>query len=413
MSQEQQELISRILDLHIPIVIMPIECEEQTDVPVEEQQVEQLMLDHPGSHTNERYIIAYNNNTNSNDKTDELNKIPGFKSKHKMSKALHGCTATINKELIPQLMDDPDILYLEKDAVMYDMCYSKEEISETQNKQFQQYQALWHQTITNTAISTTDDFSTINCYVLDSGILNNHVEFNTGQVVLAYNPMTRNTAAKDDNGHGTGVASIVGGKTVGIANKAKLYSIKVLDATGSGYTSDIISGLNWVINNKKSPCVINMSIGGGFSSSLNTAVQNCINNGIAVVCASGNEGVDAGNISPANVAGAITVSAYDQAKTKPTWSNFGAVVDTFGPGSSLKAAWGDNTSSYFLVSGTSFAAPIITGIICRYLKQNPTAKPADIAGFLYRSNLSNEIINPGTNTQNLRLVWNPTKIPPC
>ena len=407
MSQEQQELISRILDLHIPVVIMPIECE---DVPVEEEQIEQLMLDQPGSHTNERYIIVYNNNTDSNNKTDKLDKIPGFKSKHKMSKALHGCTATVNKELVPQLMDDPDILYIEKDAVMYDMSYTKEPITE---KNIQQFQALWHQTITNTAISTTDNFSTIHCYVLDSGILPNHIEFDTGQVTLSYNPMTRNTAARDDNGHGTGVASIVGGKTVGIASKVKLYSIKVLDATGSGYTSDIVSGLNWVINNKKTPCVINMSLGGSFSSSLNTAVQNCINNGISVVCASGNEGVDAGNISPANVAGAITVSAYDQNKTKPTWSNFGAVVDTFGPGSSLKVAWGDNTSSYFLVSGTSFAAPIITGIICRYLKQNPTAKPSDIAGFLYRSNIANEIVNPGTNTQNLRLIWNQTKIQPC
>lgn len=409
---QQEELISRILDLHIPIVIMPVNCEnEEGETPVEEQ-----MLDHPGSHTNERYIIAYNNNIDPNDKTDKLNKISGFKSKHKMSKAIHGCTATINKELIPQLMDDPDILYIEKDAVMYEQCYSKEAIQENENsaKNVQQYQALWHQTITNTQMTTTDDFSTVHCYVLDTGILNTHTEFNTGQVILAYNAMTKNTAAKDDTGHGTGVASIIGGKSVGIANKTKLYSIKVLDATGSGYTSDIISGLNWVINNKKTPCVINMSLGGTYSSSLNLAVQNCINNGIQVICASGNEGVDASNLSPASVTGAITVSAYDQNKTRPSWSNFGSVIDTFAPGSSLKVAWGDFATSYFLVSGTSFAAPIITGIVCRYLKANPTAKPADIIAFLFRSNLANEIINPGsTNTPNLRLVWNPTKINPC
>jgi len=99
-----------------------------------------------------------------------------------------------------------------------------------------------------------------------------------------------------------------------------------------------------------------------------------------------------------------TVSAYDQSKTKPTWSNFGSVIDTFGPGSLIRAAWGDFVSSYFLVSGTSFAAPIITGIICRFLKQNPNAKPADVVAFLYRSNISNEIINPGTNSPNLRLI---------
>lgn len=415
----EQQLISRILDLHIPVVIMPINCEnENGGGEVEEQQFENSMLDHPGSHTNERYIIGYNNNTDPNKKTDELNKIPGFKSKHKMSKALHGCTATINKELVPQLMDDPDILFIEKDNLMYEQSFSKEPLDENKleeiKKNFQQYQTLWHQTITNTQMTSTDDFSTVHCYVLDSGILNTHTEFNTGQVVLAYNPMTRTTAAKDDNGHGTGVATIIGGKTVGIANKTKLYSVKVLDATGMGYTSDIISGLNWVINNKKTPCIINMSLGGTFSLSLNTAVQNCINNGIQVICASGNEGIDASNLSPANVTAAITVSAYDQNKTRPTWSNFGSIVDTFAPGSMIKAGWGDYSTSYFLVSGTSFATPIITGIVCRFLKANPTAKPADIIAFLFRANIGNEIINPGSNTTpNLRLVWNPTKINPC
>jgi subtilisin family serine protease len=412
---DQQELISRILDLHLPVVIMPINCEESddSDESNEQEQVEEQMLDQPGSHTNERYIIAYNSNIDSNDKTDKLNQIPGFKSKHKMSHALHGCTATINKNLLPQLMDDPEILYIEKDAVMYEMSYTKQPFDEDLIKNIEAYQALWHQTITNTTLTSTDDYSTIHCYVLDTGILNTHSEFSTGQVTLSYNPMTKNTAAKDDNGHGTAVASIIGGKSIGIANRTRLYSIKVLDATGSGYTSDIISGLNWVISNKKSPCVINMSLGGSFSSSLNTAVQNCINNGITVVCASGNEGIDAVNSSPANVAGAITVSAYDQNKTRPSWSNYGSVVDTFGPGSMVKAAWGDNTTSYFLVSGTSFAAPIITGIICRYLKLNPSAKPSDIAAFLFRANLANEIINPGENTSNLRLIWNPTKINPC
>ena len=69
----QEELISRILDLHIPIVIMPVDCEESTPEPIEE-----FMLQHPSSNANERYIIAYNNNINSSNKTDELNKIPGF-----------------------------------------------------------------------------------------------------------------------------------------------------------------------------------------------------------------------------------------------------------------------------------------------------------------------------------------------
>ena len=105
----------------------------------------------------------------------------------------------------------------------------------------------------------------------------------------------------------------------------------------------------WIIKNKKTPAVINMSLGGSYSASLSAAVQNCIINNITVVCASGNSGVDAGTSSPANTVGAIAVSAYDENKTRPTWSNYGAVVSSFAPGVSVRAAWGDYYNSYFFV----------------------------------------------------------------
>ena len=401
----QEDLVSRMLNLNIPIIIMPVDNKKST------HKINNLMLDHPGNHTNERYIIHYRSDINHDTKTNDLNKLNGFKSKHRLDKSINGCSATLDKKLIPQLMDDPDILYLEKDEVMYDMTYFKTPIDDTQVNALQQ---LWHQTMTNISISSTDNFSTVHCYILDSGILPNHSEFSTGQIKLDYNAISENNQAQDDNGHGTGVASIVGGKSVGIAPKVILHSIKVLNSTGNGYTSDKIDGLNWILLNKKMPCIINISLGGTFSSSLNTAVQNCLNNGIQVVMASGNSGIDAINTSPCNVTGGITVSAYDQTKKKPTWSNFGTVIDTFAPGELLKSAWGDSPTSYFNVSGTSFSAPIVTGIICRYLKEKPNATPADILTFLSRSNIANEIINPGsTTTPNLRLVWNPAKIQPC
>jgi hypothetical protein len=410
-----------MLQLQIPIVIMP--CVDTTNSTITNSQPVNSQPSMPMSletdyiietqqpmPMHEKYIVVFNYEVNADAKTRRLNALPGFRSKHVMNRAINGCAATINKGLMSQLLDDPDILFMEKDTLLYETCFSKEPFTDNTMTSA----ALWHHTMTNTVPVTSDNFSNIHCYILDSGILPTHTEFSTGQVVLAFNAITKTTNAQDDNGHGTAVAAVVGGKTCGIANKTTLHSIKVLDSTGSGYTSDIIAGLNWVLANKKSPSIINLSLGGSFSSSLNTAVQNCINNGIPVICASGNSGIDASTLSPANAAGAITVSAYDSMKTRPSWSNYGSVVSSFAPGVSIRSAWGDSINSYYLVSGTSFAAPIIMGIVARYLKENPTATNSQVLSFLSRANVSNEIVNPGSlTTPNKRLVWNITKVPEC
>lgn len=419
-NNNQSELVTKLMKLKIPVMLMPLDsldtdsnedCDIDTEINIWTRRIDNP-ADEPGNSIHERYIILYDNNVDEDDKTNKLNNIPGFKSKHKFKNTFKGCSATINKGLLRQLMDDPDILILEKDTLMYDNSYSKEKIDES-TESFKQV-SYWHQTLTNTVPQLTDNFSNVHCYVLDTGILPNHTEFNSGQVIMAYNAINKTTRAQDDNGHGTAVASMIGGKTTGVANKTLLYSIKVLGTTGSGYVSDIIAGLNWVMANKKTPCIINMSLGGGLSTTLNAAVQNCLNSGIQVVCATGNSGVDASNTSPANATGAIAVSAYDSSKTKPSWSNYGKVVATFAPGSGVRAAWGDSTNSYFLVNGTSFACPITCGILVRYLKEYPNATPTEIKSFLSRVNLQNEIINPGSETTpNLRVVWEQTRTSPC
>lgn len=408
------DLVKSMMNLKIPIVLMPLGDNCTTGNYFtggnSNYTIESFQRPEPGKPTHDKYIFIYKNDVDADHKTNRLNNIPGFASKHVFKNAFRGCAATLNKGLLGQLSDDPEILIIEKDSFMYNSSHSVEPISEIEMKK----QTNWHQTITNTIINSTDSFSNIHCYVLDTGINPLHTEFSTGQVVLDYNSITKSSRAQDDHGHGTAVASMVGGRTVGSANKTTLHSIKVLNSSGSGYTSDIIAGLNWVIANKQTPCVINLSLGGSFSSALNTAVQNCMINNIPVVCAAGNEGVDASNLSPANTVGAITVSAYDSTKTKPSWGNFGSILTTFAPGSSIKAAWGDSTSNYFLVNGTSFSAPLVSGIISRYLKAYPKSTPSDIINFVSRSNIANEIINPGsTTTPNKRIVWNQTAINPC
>lgn len=415
MSGEQTDLINKVMDLKIPIVIIPnvadTDCNCTGGNLSLEMDTENKIYQEPGQVTHERYLLTFREDIEPHEKTKKLDKIQGFRSRHVFDRVGKGCSVTMNKGLLRQMMDDPDILFMEKDTLVSNLEYSPRE--RVPEEELITKQVYWHQTDTNTIQKPTDDFSSVNCYILDSGILRGHTEFGTGQVTLAYNALDRTTNATDNNGHGTAVASVIGGKTVGVANKTQLHAVKVLNSTGSGYTSDIVAGLNWVVANKRSPCVVNMSLGGSLSSTLNTAVQNCINTGIHVVCAAGNSGVDASTISPANVLGAVTVSAYDSGKTRPTWGNYGAVLDTFAPGVSVTAAWGDSTDSYYRVNGTSFSAPIVAGLVCRILQQKSNATPREITEALSRMNKLGEIVNPGSGSANLRVVWDPTRITPC
>ena len=132
-----------------------------------------------------------------------------------------------------------------------------------------------------------------------------------------------------------------------------------------------------------------------------------VSKNITIVCAAGNSGIDASNSSPASSMGVYAISAYDSNKTKPSWANFGPVITSFAPGDSIKAAWNSNSSSYYLVSGTSFSSPITVGIIVRFLNSIPNATLAQINTFLSKSEILNEIINIGdANTPNQRIVFN-------
>ena len=351
----------------------------------------------------EKYIIVFNNlnDTEVFNKIAELKKKNGFKVKHTLLHTVKGCTVTMDKSMAEELLNDPNIQYIEKDSLYSDMMILKasmDTVSQT---------ALWHQTITNTTPTILDNFSSVNCYIIDTGIMASHSEFYPNQVFMAYNCINKSINAQDDNGHGTCVASLVGGKTVGSASRTILHAVKALDSSGSGYVSDIIAGINWIMQNKKPNCIINMSFGGMYSKTLDTVIQQCILANVPIVCSAGNSGVDASIFSPANSSGVYTIGAYDKNKNKPNWSNFGPVLTTFSPGDVIKAAWADSPSSYYLVSGTSFSAPITTGIISRYLSVRQNAPLLQITTFLNKSEVLNEIINPGSiNTPNKRIVFN-------
>ena len=355
------------------------------------------------------YIVIFNDGEiDVPAKVKKMEKSWGIQAKHVYDKILKGFSAKIPASLLHHILNDNDVLYLEKDNICNIQMKDKRDITPN----LASIELLWNQVMTNTIPLITDNYSFVHCYIVDTGIRKDHQEFTQDQVILNYNAINGTINANDDNGHGTAVAAVVGGNTVGIAPKIILHAIKVLNSQGSGYMSDIIKGLEFIYatRNKIFPTIINLSLGGSKSTSLNNVIQKCIDDKIIVVVASGNSGADACNYSPASASNALTISAHDNVKTRPSWSNYGKCVDFFAPGVSLKSAWNTSTTSYTMVSGTSFSSPVTAGIVARFLKEVPESTPAAVAIYLKNVSLENEIINAGTSSPNLRAYWDPANI---
>lgn len=207
-------------------------------------------------------------------------------------------------------------------------------------------------------------------YIIDTGILDTHEEFEGTRGIKGYNAVD-GTEFEDIDGHGTHVAGTICGKTYGVAKKATCVSIKVFNG-GSATTETILDGYQWAVQNitgegRAANSVISMSLGGGFSEAENNALEAAFDNGIVTVVAAGNDGQDASDYSPASSPNAITVGAADISNTRAEFSNFGDVVDIFAPGVSIKSAWIGGDSATDVLDGTSMATPHISGLVL-YLK---------------------------------------------
>ncbi|MFZ9427737.1 MAG: S8 family serine peptidase, partial [Ilumatobacteraceae bacterium] len=212
----------------------------------------------------------------------------------------------------------------------------------------------------------------VNAYVVDTGIIN-HPNFGGRTATgINYAPNAAGTVVStettDCNGHGTHVAGTIGSNTYGVAKGVTLIPVRVLDCLGSGSNASVISGINWAISHHTStaPAVMNLSLGGGASSSLDAAINNAIADGIVVVVAAGNNGGDtnvakrdACGYSPARVPNAITVAASTNTDNRASFSNYGSCVDLFAPGQSIQSTWLSNGTN--TISGTSMASPHVAG----------------------------------------------------
>jgi len=240
----------------------------------------------------------------------------------------------------------------------------------------------------------------VSAYVIDTGIRIDHTEF-SGGALIGKDILGGN--GNDCNGHGTHVAGTIGGNTYGIAKNVTLYAVRVLDCAGSGSISGVISGVDWVSMNAIKPAVANMSLGGGSSRSLDTAVNNSIKAGISYAVAAGNSGADACKYSPAKVSAAITVGATASTDQRASYSNYGKCLDLFAPGTSITSAWNSSATATQTISGTSMATPHIAGMVALYLEKYPAASPSEVRNAIVGAAVANKVVDAGTGSPNLLL----------
>lgn len=248
-------------------------------------------------------------------------------------------------------------------------------------------------------------------YIVDTGVYP-HDDIKARLSTSGFSAISDGNGPVDCNGHGTHVAGTAAGTQYGIAKNAKIVPVRVLGCTGFGSFSQVIAGLEWILSpenpNSKTQAVVNMSLGGNASATIDAAVTKLTNSGIVVVVAAGNSNADACNYSPARAPSAITVGATDKTDTRASYSNFGSCVDLSAPGSMITSAWYTSTTAMNTISGTSMATPHVVGAAAVYLGLNPSASVAQVTQFLDQESTKDAVKNLPAGTANKLLYVSPT-----
>jgi aqualysin 1 len=330
-----------------------------------------------------QYIVVFNDGVS----WEEVRQIAsGYQRRnrrilHMYGKVLNGFAIRLSEREAQELSQDERVKYVQEDVSI-----SRSQTTSSCSfpaadghvpKCVSQSGVPWNMDRLNQTSSTLDNsFSwsgtgkNVNVYVVDTGILTTHTEFQ-GRATAVFDAINDGYGNTDCDGHGTFVAGLIGGYTFGIAKEVNLKSVRVLDCKGKGSSSGIIAGINWITSNAVRPAVVNVSLGGSANSALDSAVVSSINTGIVYVVAAGNDNKDAADTSPARVTQAITVGAVDQAQSRASFSNYGSVVDFYVPGVDTCSAYNLSNTSAATGSGTSMAAPIVAGMAAVALEWNP------------------------------------------
>ncbi|KAJ8050717.1 hypothetical protein HOLleu_04024 [Holothuria leucospilota] len=268
--------------------------------------------------------------------------------------ALNGFAASLNERTLEMVRKFDFVKYVEEDQIMRASAVASwglDRIDQRDRPMDDSY-------------SPTYTGSGVSVYVIDTGINPTHVDFG-GRATAASDHVALNpngvSYGIDCHGHGTHCAGTVGGTSYGVAKSVDLYGVRVLGCLGSGSSSGVIAGMDWVADNHVAPAVASMSLGGGASQADDDAVARLDTAGVTTVVAAGNDNDNACNYSPARAEKAYCVGATGQLDGRASYSNYGTCVEIFAPGTSITSAWYDSDTSSKTISGTSMATPHVAG----------------------------------------------------
>ncbi|MBO2620449.1 S8 family peptidase [Shewanella algae] len=370
----------------------------------------QLHAVNPAKAIKDQYIVVFNTPAviNLNDPNGvsayassmgaRLANEHGIEVRQNFGNSLNGVLVKANAAQIQSLLKDPNIKYVEQDQRV-----SIEPMVEAAGDQGG---ATWgldridqRDLPLNSNYHYDYDGSGVTAFVIDTGVRNTHNEFG-GRASSGYDFIDNDNDSSDCNGHGTHVAGTIGGSTYGVAKNVNIVGVRVLNCSGSGTNSGVISGINWVKNNAQGPSVANMSLGGGASQALDDAVNAAVAAGISFVVAAGNDNSNACNYSPARAANAVTVGSTTSTDSRSSFSNYGTCLDIYAPGSSITSAWYNSNSATNTISGTSMASPHVAGVAALYLAENPDLSPTQLTNLLVSRASSGKVGDAKTGSPN-------------
>jgi subtilisin family serine protease len=277
--------------------------------------------------------------------TNQVSRAIRFPTRHRFG---NGFAARLSAAQLSAIRRNPDVASIEQDQII--------RIATTQSSPTWGLDRIDQSKLPlSHSYKYTHTGSGVDAYVIDTGIDTSLSQFG-GRATIAYGDA-------DCNGHGTHVAGIIGSKSYGVAKSVRLHSVQVLGCDGSGSTSDVIAGINWVKAHHAAKSVANLSLGGSKSTALNNAVTALSKSGVFVAVAAGNDNADACKSSPASAASVEAAAASSSSDKRASFSDYGSCVDVYAPGVNIKSTYPGGTE---YMSGTSMASPFVAGVAALY-----------------------------------------------